>query len=232
VLGGPGAGGPGDGGVETRFVEVLDPADGRTRWRLDAGFLRSRWRCLWGDGCQGIHDERRPELGDGCCSVGVVLADTEEAMTVSALAATLDPARFQFAGEAGAGGVLDGEGRATRVVEGACIFLNRPGFAGGAGCALHLAALAEGDDPLDWKPRTCWKLPLKVVDRPGGGAELAAWGRGDWGPGGATMAWWCIEAPEAFTADRPVLETLEPELRRVLGDDLYDAARAALDPPR
>jgi len=29
----------------------------------------------------------------------------------------------------------------TRVIDKTCIFLNRPGFEGGAGCALHLAAL-------------------------------------------------------------------------------------------
>ncbi len=29
----------------------------------------------------------------------------------------------------------------TRLVDDACIFLNRPGFAAGAGCALHTAAL-------------------------------------------------------------------------------------------
>ena len=39
------------------------------------------------------------------------------------------------------GGIFSDERTAsTRVVDGACIFLNRPGFAGGAGCALHLAA--------------------------------------------------------------------------------------------
>ena len=81
-------------------------------------------------------------------------------MTVAALAATMDPDGFQFAAEAAEGGVLaPGLPWATRVVDGACVFLNRPGFAGGAGCALHLAAVAEDDDPLDWKPRTCWKLP-------------------------------------------------------------------------
>jgi GNAT superfamily N-acetyltransferase len=33
-------------------------------------------------------------------------------------------------------------------VAGACIFLNRPGFPGGAGCALHTLALREGREPL------------------------------------------------------------------------------------
>ena len=50
----------------------------------------------------------------------------------------------------------------TRVVDGACIFLNRPGFAGGAGCALHLAAVDAGESPIDWKPSVCWQLPIRV----------------------------------------------------------------------
>jgi hypothetical protein len=78
-------------------------------------------------------------------------------------------------------------------VEGACIFLNRPGFAGGEGCALHLGALAEGDSPIDWKPSVCWQLPIKVdwVDRGDGGevATVRRWARGDWGEIGEEMAW-------------------------------------------
>ena len=55
----------------------------------------------------------------------------------AALAATLDPARFERHSEACAHGIFsDGARNHTRVVDGACIFLNRPGFAGGSGCAL------------------------------------------------------------------------------------------------
>ena len=50
----------------------------------------------------------------------------------------------------------------TRLVDDACIFLNRPGFAGGVGCSLHLAALEAGERPLDWKPDVCWQLPLRL----------------------------------------------------------------------
>ena len=51
--------------------------------------------------------------------------------------------------------------RNTRVVDGACIFLNRTGFAGGAGCALHLAAFDAGESPIDFKPSVCWQLPIR-----------------------------------------------------------------------
>ena len=50
------------------------------------------------------------------------------------------------------------------MVEGACIFLNRPGFAGGPGCALHRAALERGQAPMDLKPDVCWQLPLRRED--------------------------------------------------------------------
>ena len=49
----------------------------------------------------------------------------------------------------------------TRKYKGACIFLNRPGFAGGIGCALHTKALKLGIEPLTMKPDVCWQLPIR-----------------------------------------------------------------------
>ncbi len=49
----------------------------------------------------------------------------------------------------------------TALVDGACIFLNRPGFPAGAGCALHQHALLEGVQPLTTTPDVCWQLPIK-----------------------------------------------------------------------
>ncbi len=219
-----------------RFVEFVDP-DGRTRWRIDRGFLGSRWTCLWGAGCQGIHDEPHPELGDGCCSVGVVLTDDDEARNIAALADTIDARIFQH--RASATAVVERRGAAgrwsTTLVDGACVFLNRPGFAGGAGCALHLAAQHAGENPLHWKPQTCSRLPIRADERTGtdGATEITvrAWRREDWGPGGATMAWWCTEAPEAFVAPTPLVLRMADELRDLLGDDLYEDVRAAVVDP-
>ncbi len=211
--------------TDRRFLTLDDP-DGRTRWTVDAGFLTSTWTCIWGRGCQGILDEPAEHLQQGCCSVGARFGDDpEEAMTVAALAATLDPARFQFAAVAEEHGIFaDGGQAATRVVDGACIFLNRPGFDGGVGCALHLAAVEEGEDPADYKPGVCGRLPLRVEERttPDGTVEatLRPWRRDDWGPGGATMAWWCTEAPEAFVGEDEVHVSLRGTLVRLLGDEL------------
>ena len=207
--------------------------DGATTWRIDVDFLRSRWTCIFGRGCLGILDEPAEHLGQGCCSVGAELDGEDEARLIGALAATLDPVLFQHHAEAEAGSVYADDTRAaTRVVDGACIFLNRPGFAGGAGCALHLAAVAEDEPPLDWKPSVCWQLPIKVDWTAGpDGTEVATlhrWTRADWGEIGDTMAWCCTEGDRAYVGDRTVLDALGPELEAVVGTAVHVELRRRL----
>ena len=205
--------------MESGFEEIVD---GDTVWRFDREFLTSRWTCIWGRGCLGILDEPAEHLGQGCCSVGAELADEDEARLLSALAACIAPERFQHLDAAADGGVFRDERRnATRVVDGACIFLNRPGFAGGAGCALHLAAEDAGERPREWKPSVCWQLPLRVDWEEGEeGVEVATvrrWTRADWGDEGETMAWCCTEGERAYVGDRPVVESLGDELDALVG---------------
>jgi hypothetical protein len=118
------------------------------------------------------------------------------------------------------------------VVDGACIFLNRPGFAGGAGCALHLAAVDADERPTDWKPSVCWQLPLHVDWAPTtDGRETATvrpWTRTDWGEEGRTMAWCCTEGDLAYVGDRPVVESLEEELTALAGREVYVELRRRL----
>jgi hypothetical protein len=211
----------------------LEIVDGDTIWRFDTDFLRSNWTCIWGRGCLGIRPEPAEDLGQGCCSIGAELDGEGEAMTISALAATLDPSRFQHHAEAGAGGVFSDETRtATRVVDGACIFLNRPGFPGGAGCALHLEALHAGGSPMDWKPSVCWQLPIRVDWEPVEGdsevATLRRWTRADWGAEGETMAWCCTEGTRAYAGDAPVVESLAEELEGIVGPAVYVELRRRL----
>jgi hypothetical protein len=211
--------------------EVEEIVDGDVTWRFDRAFLSSRWTCLWGRGCLGIEPEPDEEGGRGCCSLGADL-DEDEGPQVSALAATLDPARFEHHAEAAAGGVFADDRRRTRLVDGACIFLNRPGFPGGAGCALHLAAVDAGESPVDWKPSVCWQLPLRVEWAPGpGGTEVAtvrAWSRADWGPAGRTMAWCCTEGERAYVGDRPAVESRGDERAAVTGRPVYVELRRRL----
>ncbi len=207
-------------------IRITDPVDGTT-WDVDGEFLSSSWQCIWGRGCQGILPERAEVLGQGCCSVGAELLD-DEVTTVEALGLSLDPARFQFADEASTGGVVD-DGRATRVVDGACIFLNRPGFDGGEGCALHLAALDEGDSPIDWKPAICWQLPLKVDVGDGGVRHLRRWRPEDWGD--EPVAWCCTDRsaePSAYVGSEPVVDSLYEEIRAIVGPEVAVILRSRL----
>jgi hypothetical protein len=214
-------------------MEEID--DGDTVWRFDRSFLMSRWTCIWGRGCLGILPEAAPHLGHGCCSLGADLDGEDEARLISALAATLDPSRFEQHAAASESGVFADETRSsTRVVDGACIFLNRPGFAGGAGCALHLAALDAGESPVDWKPSVCWQLPLKVDWEPGPGdtevATVRGWTRADWGEEGTTMAWCCTEGDLAYVGEQPVVESLGAELQAIVGETVYVELRRRLLP--
>lgn len=225
------------GAVDPRPADdVEEIVDGSTVWRFDTAFLTSNWTCIWGKGCLGILAEPAEDLQQGCCSVGAEVDDGDERRRVASLAATLDPEGFQFHAEAEAGGYFDAAGTNTRLVEDACIFLNRPGFAGGAGCALHLAAEADGESPLDWKPSVCWQLPIRVDWAPPvDGVEVATvrrWSRADWGDDGDPMAWCCTEGERAYVGDRPVVESLAEELEAVVGTPVYVELRRRLLPDR
>lgn len=213
--------------------EEIDAGD--TIWRFDRAFLQSNWTCIWGRGCLGILAEPAEHLGHGCCSLGAELDGIDEARNVAALAATLPPELFQHHAEAAAGGVFSDESFGnTRVVDGACIFLNRAGHPGGAGCALHLAAIAADESPIDWKPSVCWQLPVKVDwEMRSDDVEVAtvrAWERRDWGDEGTTMAWCCTEGDRAFVGDRPVLESLGEEIAAITGEAVFVELRRRLSP--
>lgn len=208
---------------DSAFIEVI--ADGGIEWHLDTGFLQSNWTCIWGKGCKGILDHPAEELGQGCCSVGAELVD-DEAATTAMLAGYLEAESFQFYEAARGGGIFSDDTKTnTRVIDGACIFLNRPDFPGGAGCALHLAAEVAEESALDWKPSVCWQLPVRVQwEMQETGVEIAhlrAWQRGDWGDDGDSMAWCCTEEPESYVGDRPVIESLAEELEEILGTTVF-----------
>lgn len=231
------------------YVEVVSD---HVVWRFERAFLESNWTCQFGNGCLGILSEPAAELGQGCCSLGAHFGDGEpgraEAMNVAAYAAMIPPERFQYHSiaqdptpDVSTGAHLifdDAERSCTRVVDGACVFLNRPGFEGGEGCALHLAALDAAESPTEWKPSVCWQLPLRVdwreIDEDTEVATVRRWTRADWGEHGTTMAWCCTEADEggqAYCGDAPVVESLADELRALSGTEVYVKLRDALAPP-
>ena len=216
------------------WVSFEDPDEART-WVFDVTFLLSSWHCIYGAGCQGVLTGPAEELVQGCCSYGAHFTDDDDVARVKAAAKTLTEEDWQFAGKGRRGGVVrtqaDGS-RITRLVEGACIFLNRPGFSGGPGCALHQAALARGQAPLELKPDVCWQLPLRREDTTDDAGRVTStisqWERRHWGAGGEEFHWWCTEATEAFTATRPVFESMGPELVAMAGQGTYERLVAYL----
>ena len=83
------------------------------------------------------------------------------------------------------------------------------------------------------KPTVCWQLPLRSWDREADDGSitsvLSEFGRDGWGEGGQEFAWWCTEAPEAFTGAEPVYKSMEAELRLMLTDAVYEELAKYLD---
>ena len=126
------------------WVEFPDPADPAQVYRCDLTWLTSRWACIFGRGCRGILPGR-PD--DGCCSHGAHFSDREGERRVRKWAKRLTDRDWQYRAEGLAQGIFEKDedgARKTRVVDDACIFLNRPGFSAGAGCALHVLAERVG----------------------------------------------------------------------------------------
>jgi hypothetical protein len=233
------------------WVSFDDPGEHRT-WMFDATYLRSNHRCIWGEGCQGVLDEPAEELAQGCCSYGAHFVDDDDVQTVVRAFVRLEPHQMQYHRKAVRGGFLragdagdasDGTSAeastevptVTRRVDGACIFLNRPGFEGGAGCALHIAAMEAGERPLDWKPNVCWQVPVRLEHTTDDNghviSRLREWRRRDWGEGGDEFAWWCTEAPEAFSGAEPVYVSARDEIVEMIGAEIYGPMVEALQRP-
>jgi len=209
------------------WLSFEDPEEERT-WVFDVTFLLSPWTCIFGRGCEGVLTGPAPELVQGCCSYGAHFTDEDDVARVSAAALTLTSAQWQFRAEGRRRGVVkkDAAGdTVTRMVQGACIFLNRVGFAGGAGCALHVGAVQQGERPLDLKPNVCWQLPLRREDETDDDGHVTStvrqWDRRHWGAGGLEFHWWCTESPEAFVGHRPVYLEMRDELVELVGEAPY-----------
>lgn len=209
------------------WVSFEDSEEERT-WVFDVSFLTSNWSCIYGNGCQGVLTEPAPEMMHGCCSYGAHMVDATDARRVERAAGTLTAEQWQFRSRGRKDGVIKknkhGE-TITRLVEGACIFLNRPGFPTGPGCALHQVALQRGRNPLELKPDVCWQLPLRREDEVADDGHVTStirqWDRRHWGAGGQEFAWWCTESPEAFVGKRPVYLEMEAELIEMVGKKTY-----------
>jgi hypothetical protein len=216
------------------WVEFYDPENPEHLIAADLTWLLSRWTCVFGTpACQGTV-AGRPH--DGCCSHGAFLSDDDDRARLDDSVKKLTKDDWQFR-ERGLGrkGYLEldeHEGQPqyrTRKHKDACIFLNRPGFAGGAGCALHSKALKLGVPPLQMKPDVCWQLPIRRsqewVTRPDDTEILKTtvteYDRRGWGSGGADLHWYCTGDPAAHVGTKQVWQTLADELIELLGAKAY-----------
>ncbi len=207
-------------------------------WVFDATFLRSSWKCIFGEGCQGVLEEPAEHLNQGCCSFGAHFVDDDDVAVVVQSAVRLTEKNWQLKPNADKKGFLKGTKKGetkTRVVDGACIFLNRPGFEGGAGCALHIGAMEAGERPLDWKPNVCWQLPIHLEhseDDTGYVTTIVReWKRRDWGVSGDEFHWWCTDSSDAFVGREPVYKYLKDELIETVGAEVYDQLVEMLERP-
>jgi hypothetical protein len=209
------------------WLSFNDPDDDRT-WVFDVTFLLSAWTCIFGHGCKGVLTEDSQELSEGCCSYGAHFIDEEDLAQVEKAAARLTDDQWQFRKRARQGFTkTDKAGTTTtRLADGACIFLNRPGFHRGAGCALHVGALDAGERFIDWKPDVCWQLPLRLQEHTDDYGHVTStireWKRRDWGDGGQEFHWWCTESPDAFVGRVPTYRYLRDELSEMIGGRIYD----------
>jgi len=218
--------------IPRAYVEFPDPDDATQMFKCDLTWLTSRYMCIFGQGCHGIYADR-PD--DGCCTLGAHFSDKDDERRTRKFMQQLTPETWQFHAEgtrrknAWIERDEDGE-RKTAVHEGACIFLNRPGFEGGYGCALHGLALRNGMEPLETKPDVCWQLPIRRtfrdVELPDGTeyteVTIGEYDRRGWGPGGHDMDWYCSGNPEAHVAPEPLYVTNAPELTALMGAAAYD----------
>ena len=212
------------------WVEFPDPADADQIFRCDLTWLASRWNCIFGRGCHGIY-ANRPD--DGCCTLGAHFSDKDDRKRVAQWVELLTPETWQYhsKGQGKKGWTeRDDEGQLkTRVYNGACIFLNRPGFEAGAGCALHGLALSKGVSYVESKPDVCWQLPIRRsyerVTRPDGTevlvVSISEFDRRGWGAGGHDLDWYCSGNPEAHTASEPVYVTERDTLLELMGPEGY-----------
>ena len=199
------------------------------RYRCDLTWLTSSWTCIFGNGCAGIHADR-PD--DGCCTMGAHFTDKDDVRRVKAAVADLDEDEWQYHSVGPRSGWTEKEDGQlkTRVVDGACIFLNRPGFPAGAGCALHQHAVFHGKEPHTLKPDVCWQLPIRrtyrTVELPDDTSYLeisiTEYDRRGWGPGGHDLDWYCSGNPAAHVGREPVYRSNAGELRELMGKAAYD----------
>ncbi|MGW6263068.1 hypothetical protein [Streptomyces sp. NPDC055085] len=218
------------------WVDVPDQYGRNRTYRYDLTWLTSHWQCIFGKGCPGTRHEDQ-----GCCTVGAHWADAADRQRVEEQAERLTPEIWQYHHEGSVSGVTiedeTGPGK-TKIVDGACIFLNRKGFATGPGCALHVLAAKEGVHSSTTKPDVCWQIPMRIKYEWDADNDqrlivlVTEYDRTGWGPGGQYMNWWCSSNTEAHMAEPALYETYAQEIQRLIGSENYAILKRICDERR
>ncbi len=220
------------------WISFEDPDELRT-WMIDATFLRSNYKCIYGEGCKGIHEEDTSDLMQGCCSFGAHFLDDDDLKSVKKFVKRLKPKHWKNykKGHSEKGWFVkerDGDFK-TRVVDGVCIFHNPVGFEGGTGCAFHIAAEEAGERHMDWKPDVCWQVPVRLEEHIEDSGYVVStvreWKRRDWGEGGEEFHWWCTDSPEAFVGKEPAYKFFKNEITEFMGPKAYKIMVTQLERP-
>ncbi|MCU9519036.1 hypothetical protein N7326_04000 [Corynebacterium sp. ES2794-CONJ1] len=232
--------------------QFTDPEDPLHILDIDLTWLESHYRCAFGTSrCHGILSDA-PSVG--CCNHGAFLADEDDRVALFDAVSQM-PARYWQLRPDTTDDVIDdvhhrpeliepwlewdeleneeGENEPalkTAIIDGACIFANRPGWASGTGCALHQWASATGRDLTVVKPEVCWQLPLRGIDayeQRSDGQEIlrttiTEYTRRGWGNGGEDFDWYCTTAPGCHENAQPLWRSCREELLALLGTACFD----------
>ena len=231
------------------WFEFTDPEDEFHVFSVDLTWLESHYTCQFGtERCFGI-DSENPDVG--CCGHGAFMADeTDRDQLYDAVAQM--PAKYWQNRPADTDAFLsaedplqiepwlvwdeldgdDGEPEPalkTKVLDGACIFANRAGWATGAGCALHQWAMAEDQELTVVKPEVCWQLPLRRheewEERTDGQeilrTTLGEYDRRGWGNGGEDFDWYCTTDSACHNSPEPMWRSHISELTALMGKKAY-----------
>lgn len=184
-------------------------------------FLLSSYECSWGTTCKGINPER-PDLG--CCANGAYLDDADVELLkkrVPTLSADVWENRrekyLEKVVEKNRFGIPKSKQYKTALLDpkdsvSGCVFANSAGFSGGTGCALHISALAHGENPIDWKPSICWQMPLLAdysEDLDMHILRMFHWTQEDY-------PWFCSHDEITWVAEKPLFRTMQGELQGLL----------------
>ena len=121
----------------------------------------------------------------------------------------------------------------TRLVQDACIFLNRPDFHRGPGCALHVMAIDNDESYIPLKPEVCWQLPLRrddeVEDDGHVITRICAVGPPPLGRRRRRLPLVVHRGPGGFVGKNRVVDSMAEELVAMVGQSVYDQLLAYID---